>query len=183
MPPCWALPVEPRTAAALHETAPLLTYIAPERILSEMDRALCGRHILPVLLDYPDVLAVFLPEIAPCVGFDQCNRHHIYDVWGHSAHAAAAIARRRRCAGRCCCTTGKPACFTRDEQGVGHFTGTRRCPQSWRRACRRLRMDSRSAERIVTLVRWHDRDIPRTDRAIARAVGKLGRTCSASCWR
>lgn len=33
---------------------------------------------------------------------------------------------------------------------------------------------------IVTLVRWHDRDIPRTDRAIARAVGKLGRTCFAA---
>ena len=168
--------IEPRTAAALHETAPLLTYIAPERILSEMDRALCGGHILPVLLDYPDVLAVFLPEIAPCVGFDQCNRHHIYDVWGHSAHAAAAIAPDPVLRWTMLLhDVGKPACFTRDEQGVGHFYGHPAVSAELAEgACRRLRMDSRSAERIVTLVRWHDRDIPRTDRAIARAVGKLG---------
>ena len=70
---------------------------------------------------------------------------------------------------------GKPACFTRDEQGVGHFYGHPAVSAELAEgACRRLRMDSRSAERIVTLVRWHDRDIPRTDRAIARAVGKLG---------
>lgn len=168
--------IEPRTAAALHETAPLLTYIAPERILSEMDRALCGGHILPVLLDYPDVLAVFLPEIAPCVGFDQCNRHHIYDVWEHSAHAAAAIAPEPVLRWTMLLhDVGKPACFTRDEQGVGHFYGHPAVSAELAEgACRRLRMDSRSAERIVTLVRWHDRDIPRTDRAIARAVGKLG---------
>lgn len=168
--------IEPRTAAALHETAPLLKYIAPERILSEMDRALCGGHILPVLLDYPDVLAVFLPEIAPCVGFDQCNRHHIYDVWGHSAHAAAAIAPEPVLRWTMLLhDVGKPACFTRDEQGVGHFYGHPAVSAELAEgACRRLRMDSRSAERIVTLVRWHDRDIPRTDRAIARAVGKLG---------
>ena len=168
--------IEPRTAATLHETAPLLTYIAPERILSEMDRALCGGHVLPVLLDYPDVLAVFLPEIAPCVGFDQCNRHHIYDVWGHSAHAAAAIAPEPVLRWTMLLhDVGKPACFTRDEQGVGHFYGHPAVSAELAEgACRRLRMDSRSAERIVTLVRWHDRDIPRTDRAIARAVGKLG---------
>ena len=47
-----------------------------------MDKLLCGSHVLPVLLNWPDVLAMFLPEIAPCVGFDQHNRHHIYDVWG-----------------------------------------------------------------------------------------------------
>lgn len=35
-------------------------------------------------------------------------------------------------------------------------------------------MDNRTAERIVTLVRWHDRDIARTERAIARAVSQLG---------
>lgn len=35
-------------------------------------------------------------------------------------------------------------------------------------------MDNRTAERVVTLVRWHDRDIARTERAIARAVSQLG---------
>ena len=53
--------VEPRTDAALRVKAPLLRCIAPERILTEMDKLLCGSHVLPVLLNWPDVLAMFLP--------------------------------------------------------------------------------------------------------------------------
>ena len=172
--------VEPRTDAALRVKAPLLRCIAPERILTEMDKLLCGSHVLPVLLNWPDVLAMFLPEIAPCVGFDQHNRHHIYDVWGHSAHAAAAIAPEPVLRWTMLLhDVGKPACFTRDEQGVGHFYGHPAVSAELAEgACRRLRMDNRTAERIVTLVRWHDRDIPRTCQrtsvTMRSAVGKLG---------
>lgn len=168
--------IEPRTAEALRAQAPLLSYIAPERVLSEMDRLLCGEYVLPVLLDYPDVLEVFLPEITPCVGFDQHNRHHIHDIWGHTAHAvAAAPAEKVLRWAMLLHDVGKPASFTLDERGVGHFYGHPAISAELAEAvCRRLRMDNRTAERIVTLVRWHDRDIPRTEKAIARAVSRLG---------
>ena len=168
--------VEPRTDAALRVKAPLLRCIAPERILTEMDKLLCGSHVLPVLLNWPDVLAMFLPEIAPCVGFNQHNRHHIYDVWGHSAHAVAAVPAEVVLRWTMLLhDIGKPACFTRDEQGVGHFYGHPAISADLAAdICRRLRMDNRTAERIVTLVRWHDRDIARTEKAIARAVSQLG---------
>ena len=168
--------IERRTADALREKAPLLSYIAPERVLSEMDRLLCGGHVLPVLLDYPEVLGVFLPEILPCVGFDQHNRHHIYDVWGHTAHAvAAAPAEKVLRWAMLLHDVGKPACFAMDEGGVGHFYGHPAISAELAEtACRRLRMDNRMAEQVVTLVRWHDRDIPRTEKAIARAVSQLG---------
>ena len=154
----------------------LLTYIAPERVLSELDRLLCGAFVLPVLLDYPDVLGVCLPEITPCVGFDQHNRHHIYDVWGHTAHAvAAAPAEKVLRWAMLLHDVGKPACFTMDEGGVGHFYGHPAISAELAETvCRRLRMDNRTAEQVVTLVRWHDRDIPRTEKAIARAVSQLG---------
>ena len=168
--------VEPRTDAALRVKAPLLRCIAPERILTETDKLLCGSYVLPVLLNWPDVLAMFLPEIAPCVGFDQHNRHHIYDVWGHSAHAVAAVPAEVVLRWTMLLhDIGKPACFTRDEQGVGHFYGHPAISADLAAdICRRLRMDNRTAERIVTLVRWHDRDIARTEKAIARAVSQLG---------
>ena len=38
----------------------------------------------------------------------------------------------------------------------------------------RLRFDKASARRIALLVEWHDRDIPRTERAVARALRRLG---------
>ena len=168
--------IEEKTAAALRETAALLTYIAPERIRTEMDKLLCGGHVLSVLLDCPEVLGVFLPEVLPCVGFDQHNRHHIYDVWGHTAHAvAAAPAEHVLRWAMLLHDVGKPACFTRDAAGVGHFYGHPAVSAELAETvCRRLRMDNRTAERVVTLVRWHDRDIARTERAIARAVSQLG---------
>ena len=168
--------IEDSTAAALHRCAPLLADIAPERLLAETDRLLCGTGVLPVLLTYPDVLGTFLPELLPCVGFDQRNRHHIYDVWAHTAHSVAAIPPEPVLRWAMLLhDVGKPACFTVDSQGVGHFYGHPKVSAALAEdICRRLRMDKRTAAEVVTLVQWHDRDIPRTEKAIARAVHQLG---------
>ena len=168
--------IEAHTADALREKAPLLRYIAAERILPETDRLLCGEFVLSVLTDYPATLGVFLPELLPCVGFDQHNRHHIYDVWGHTAHAVAAAPPDRVLRWTMLLhDVGKPSCFTQDAQGTGHFYGHPCLSAELAECvCRRLRMDRCTAERIVTLVCWHDRDIPRTEKAIARAVSQLG---------
>lgn len=168
--------IHPDTASALRAEAPLLSYVAAERLTAEMDKLLCGGNVLSVLLAYPEVLGVFLPELLPCVGFDQRNPHHIYDIWEHTAHAVAAIPPQPVLRWAMLLhDVGKPDCFTVDERGIGHFYGHPAVSAEIAESvCRRMRRDSRSASRIVELVRWHDRDIPRTERAIARAVGKLG---------
>lgn len=168
--------IEPDTSAALHRRAPLLADIAAERILVEMNKLLTGEYMASVLLAYPDVLGVFLPELLPCVGFDQRNVHHCYDVWTHSVYAASAIAPDAVLRWAMLLhDIGKPDCFTVDERGTGHFYGhPARSAELAEAICRRLRMDKKSAQRIVTLVRWHDRDIPRTEKAVARAARQLG---------
>ena len=168
--------IEPDTSAALHRRAPLLADIAAERILVEMNKLLTGEHMASVLLAYPDVLGVFLPELLPCVGFDQRNVHHCYDVWTHSVYAASAIAPDAVLRWAMLLhDIGKPDCFTVDEHGTGHFYGhPARSAELAEAICRRLRMDKKSAQRIVTLVRWHDRDIPWTEKAVARAARQLG---------
>ena len=70
---------------------------------------------------------------------------------------------------------GKPNCFTVDEKGQGHFYG--HPAESARLAdgmLRRLRAETALRETAVTLVAWHDRNIPRTRPAIARALRELG---------
>lgn len=168
--------IEPDTSAALHRRAPLLADIAAERILVEMNKLLTGEYMASVLLAYPDVLGVFLPELLPCVGFDQRNVRHCYDVWTHSVYAAAAIAPDAVLRWAMLLhDIGKPDCFTVDEHGTGHFYGhPARSAELAEAICRRLRMDKKSAQRIVTLVRWHDRDIPWTEKAVARAARQLG---------
>ena len=97
--------VESDTAAALHNCAPLLRHIAPERIREELTGILCGGYVREVLLAYSDVLGVFLPEILPCVGFDQHSVYHCYDVWEHTAMRWRRWSPCRSCAGPCCSTT------------------------------------------------------------------------------
>lgn len=76
------------------------------------------------LLDaYRDVLAVFMPEIAPMFGFDQHSKYHDSDVWEHSLRAFAAVKEKNpplRLAALLH-DIGKPCSFTQDEDGTGHF--------------------------------------------------------------
>ncbi len=168
--------IEEDTHQALRAQCGDLRYVAAERVREELTKLLCGADVLRVLLDDPQVLGVVLPEILPCVGFDQHNRHHCYDVWGHAAHAVAAappdpVLRWAMLLH----DLGKPQCFTMDEQGVGHFHGHHRpSAEMAETICRRLRFDKATAQRICMLVRYHDRPIPLTEKAIRRAMNQLG---------
>ena len=168
--------IEENTHRALRAQCGDLRYVAAERVREELTKLLCGADVLRVLLDDPQVLGIVLPEILPCVGFDQHNRHHCYDVWGHTAHAVAAappdpVLRWAMLLH----DLGKPQCFTLDEQGVGHFHGHHRpSAEMAETVCRRLRFDKATAQQICMLVRYHDRPIPLTEKAIRRAMNQLG---------
>ncbi len=168
--------VELRTAAAVHEKKGLLADIAAERIWTEVQKLLLGGNVLAVLRAYPDVLGVFWPEVTAMVGFDQCNHHHCYDVWEHTIHAVAATPPEAEL--RCAALlhdVGKPDTFTLDADGVGHFRGhSARGEVLADGMLRRIKCAADFRETVVELVAWHDRDIPRTDKAVRRALGKLG---------
>lgn len=168
--------IEPGTAAAIRRCAPLLENIAPERIQTELTGMLCGEHVLEVLLGYPEVLGVFLPEILPCVGFDQHSVYHCYDVWEHTVRAVAAVKPLPvlRYA-MLLHDIGKPETFSLDEEGRGHFYG------HWRRSVplaqavlERLRMDNRSRQTILTLVERHDCELPLSERSVRRNLARYG---------
>ena len=168
--------IAPDTSAAIHRCAPLLRHIAPERILVELTGILCGRHVLEVLLDYPDVLGVFVPEILPCVGFDQHSVYHCYDVWEHTARAVAAakslpVLRYAMLFH----DLGKPETFALDEEGRGHFYG------HWRQSVplaeaimERLRFDNQSKKVILTLVERHDAPLNLSERSVRRSLSRYG---------
>ena len=168
--------IEADTHRSLRERRDDLRYVAAERVREELTKLLCGADVLRVLLEDPQVLGVVLPEILPCVGFDQHNRHHCYDVWGHTAHAVAAapsdpVLRWAMLLH----DLGKPSCFTLDDLGVGHFHGHHRpSAEMAETVCRRLRFDRAAAQQICMLVRYHDRPTPLTERAIRRAMNQLG---------
>ncbi len=168
--------IEAETAAALRRNREGLEDVAPERIQTEFFKLLPGETAAAVLREYPEVFGVFWPELLPMVGFDQRNRHHCYDVWEHTLHALAAVP--GDLALRCTMLlhdVGKPACFTLDERGVGHFYGHPAVSRDLAdRMLRRLKCAAAFRETVVRLVEWHDKDIPRTDKSIRRALRILG---------
>ena len=116
--------LEGETAAAIRRNTPLLSYVAWERIQAEFLRLLCCPGAERILLDFPETVCQIVPELTPAVGFDQKNPHHCYDVYTHSVKTLGQV--RPEPALRLAALlhdAGKPACFSLDEQGVGHFYG------------------------------------------------------------
>lgn len=83
--------IEENTKKAIHENRRLLSNISSERLSSELTKMLVGKNIFSVLMEYPDVLSVFIPEIMPAVGFRQFGKKHAYDVWEHICHTVDTI--------------------------------------------------------------------------------------------
>ncbi len=168
--------IEPATAAAMREKKGLLRHVSAERICAEFSRMLCGTGIEKVLLEHADVLAEIIPDIAPAVGFPQHNPHHAHDVWGHTARAVSLIqpvpALRWTMLLH---DLGKPLCFTRGADGVGHFYGHAKLSvQIARCALADLRADNRTRDRVLTLIRIHDLRPEPTDRWLSRRLNEHG---------
>ena len=168
--------IEEKTAAAMECCAPLLRHIAAERLHEEMTKLLLGDGAAEILLRYPRIFGVFLPEILPCVGFDQRNYHHLYDVWEHTARSVGnapgdALLRWTMLLH----DLGKPACFTVDEEGVGHFYGHDELgAQLASEIAVRLRFDKKSASRMELLIARHMRQIEPTEKAVGRVLRQIG---------
>ncbi len=170
------LAIESGTAAAVLRNREGLGDIAPERIQVEFFKLLPGKQAAEVLRGYPEVFGVFWPELLAMVGFDQRNRHHCYDVWEHTLHALDAVPGDLvlRCT-MLLHDVGKPDSFTLDEAGVGHFYGHPAVSRDLADGMlRRLKCGTDFRETVVRLVEWHDKDIPRTDKSIRRALRILG---------
>ena len=168
--------IEAETAAAMERCAPLLHHIAAERLREELTKLLLGDGAAEILLRYPQILGVFLPEILPTVGFDQQNYHHLYDVWAHTVHAVGAAPKDALLRWIMLLhDLGKPACFTVDAAGVGHFyghdeLGARMASQ----IMARLRFDKKTAAQVELLIGRHMRQIEPTEKAVGRVLRQLG---------
>ena len=168
--------VESHTAAAIHRNRDLLNRLPGERLYAELTKLLCGPNVETILLEYPDVLSIPIPEIAPTVGFQQRNPHHCRDVWGHTAAvvAAAPPAPALRWAALFH-DLGKPAVFTLSPDGIGHFYGHAvKSVELADAVMSRLRFDNATRREARFLVEHHDDHLQPTQKAVKRAIQQFG---------
>lgn len=168
--------VEAETAAAMRRQIARLSCVAAERVHEELTGLLCGRFVIRALLGYADILTAALPELAPMVGCAQQNPHHLYDVWEHTARAVGQVPAEPALRWAMLLhDSGKPACKTVDENGVGHFYGHPKVSREIaEQITRRLHFSKEQAERILLLTEQHDRPLGDSDKLVRRRLMQIG---------
>ena len=163
------------TMEAMKELAPTIDKLARERVFDELCK------LLPLvtaqdLIHYADILSQAVPVLKPCIGFDQRNPHHAYDVFGHTAYVVAGVgndlALRWAALLHDC---GKPDCLWLDDQGIGHFTGHAKISaQLADAALQQLKAPTALREEVCLLIEQHMSPIEPDKRQLRRKIGKFG---------
>ena len=168
--------IETHTAQALHNLKEQLCHVSSERITAELMRMLCGKAVGAVLMEYADIITAILPELSPMVGFEQHNPHHKYTVWEHSVRAVEGI--RPDDVLRLVMLfhdVGKPAAYSVDERGIGHFYGHPKYSYDLtKQALSKLRLSGAQEERLLYLVRHHDTPLGSTQKHVRRKLAVHG---------
>lgn len=159
---------EENTLHAMLAQAPLLDHIARERVFEELCKLLPAVSAED-LLRFAPILTQVIPELAPSVGFQQQNHHHIYDVFTHICHVTAAVppVLSLRWAALLH-DIGKPATFSIGEDGEGHFYGHGELSAQMADAILlRLKAPTALREEVVFLISRH-MNRPEADKKLLR---------------
>lgn len=118
--------LDPDLQEAIRQEAEGIQKLSAERVREEWSKILvCERPAYGIrLLEETGLLPVFLPEAQAMVGFDQHTKYHHLDVFEHTLlvveNTPPELAVRLAAFFH---DIGKPATFSLDEEGRGHFYG------------------------------------------------------------
>ena len=148
--------IEENTLRAMHTEIAGLDALARERVMTELTgflRAAAARD----LVNAAELLCRCIPELTPTVGFDQKNPNHVHDVFGHMAQVVENVpptAELRLAA--LLHDIGKPAVFSLDAGGVGHFYGHAAVSADLAdQILLRLKASNALRDEVVFLIRHH----------------------------
>jgi len=161
------------TDSAMRASAFQLKYISAERIFSELCGMLTGDYITEILLAYPRILAVRIPEILPCIAFTQHTHWHDFTVWEHIAHTVGNSPKNLTVRLTMLFhDIGKPQCFTMDAKG-GHFHGhAQKSAEIADNILLRLKSDNHTRNLICKLIAFH-RETPKTLTSVRKILSVL----------
>ena len=171
----YKLTPDAKTGKAMMLLAPLMDNLARERVFDELCK------ILPIcsardLLRFVPIFQQVLPELAPCVEFQQKSPHHAYDVYTHTAYvvenAPADLTLRWAALLH---DIGKPAAFTQDESGRGHFYGHADISAEMANdVLLRLKAPTALREKVVFLIKNHMLSLPADPAVLRRRLSHYG---------
>lgn len=167
--------IEQNTKNAIHNNRELLLNISKERLSSELSKMIVGKNIFAVLTEYSDILAVFIPEIAPAVGFKQYGKKHAYDVWEHICHTVDTIPPDRILRLTMLLhDLGKVPTHAINENGDSTFKNHAQVGgEIAKNILTRLKFDKKTVNRVSFLVSNHDFEPPETKLLLKKKMKTL----------
>ena len=171
----YGLEIEPQTKEAMLRLNPLLDNLARERVLDELCKLL-PRAQAKNLLEFAPIFCRIFPELEACRGFDQHTRHHVWDVYTHTAYVVQATPPDPglRLAAMLH-DIGKPVSFRLDEEGAGHFPDHAAVGAEMADAAlRRLRASNALRIQVVDLIARHMTPLEPDPRILRRRLSRYG---------
>ena len=171
----FRLTPEEKTEKAMAELSGLMENLARERVFSELDGLL--PHLRAEdLIRYSTVLCAVIPELRATLGFDQRTHHHIYDIYTHTAQVVAGVPATSVLRWAALLhDIGKPACFTLDETGCGHFYGHAKVSAEMANTVlHRLKAPTALRSRVERLIELHMTPLTADKKLLRRRVAQHG---------
>lgn len=157
---------------------PSLKGVSMERIQSEFSKMLLSEkpsRAVELLLE-SNLLKQIIPELLPCVGFNQNNKNHCYDVFGHLCATVDNIEPRIELRlAALLHDIGKPNVYTIDEKGVGHFIGHDKLSVDIADdILSRMGFSNKIKKHVLDLILFHMRRPVLNEKAVRRFIYKIG---------
>ena len=168
--------IKKETSEAMLGCKNMINNISVERIYSETVKMLCGSNINKVLVDYFDIICIFMPELMPMKNFNQHNFHHKYDLLNHTAAVVSNIkpVPHLRLAALLH-DIAKPMCMTFDSEGTGHFyKHASKGSQIAAEILSRMHSDNNTIDKVSKLIKWHDSPIQEKEEVIKKKLRTMG---------
>lgn len=191
----YDLTIDVQTEAAIHANVQMLVGLSAERVQSELRKIFTSSYehddFGSLLFDYIDVLEEIIPELHLSRDFQQNSPYHIYTVQDHILKSVVELKSVTQklpeftaaihahwfelCITMLLHDIAKPVCYMVDDGGTGHFYGhAEKSAELADDILRRLKFSNAERERIVLLIRNHDRQFEPTVRCANRLLAAFG---------
>ena len=169
--------IEKHTLDAMKKNAALVQNLSVERILSEMTKILLSDRIEYFYTLYETGLLYFIfPELCRCFETKQNIKWHIYDVGWHTLHAVSFLEKKSYLRfAMLMHDLGKPLTKSQNSDGSDCFQN--HAKESVLLAedfMNRYKFSNSDKDKILRLIKHHDREILTEKKYVKRAVNAVG---------
>ncbi|SHJ79661.1 CCA tRNA nucleotidyltransferase [Tepidibacter formicigenes] len=171
--------IDNNTASAMRLKGYLLNNISKERVRDELCKILFSKKPsigFEILKDLK-LLDFTIPELKPCIEFEQNNPHHDKNVFDHILSVVDntpnnLIVRLSALLH----DIGKPKCFTLDDKGIGHFYRHELESEVMARdILKRLRFDNKTIDLVCVLIKEHmNKGDIKKDKTVKKLINRVG---------